>query len=122
MKGIKFRGMTKYADTPHFVYGLLIKEVDGEFAIQVESEHGGLSTVGVIPETVGRFTGLYDEKHKEIYEGDLVEYRADNESWEAAEVVFENGLVCFSWDFPNPLYDYENLKVVGNIHETTKKE
>ena len=96
MRDIKFRALTKYADVPHFVYGLLVKETDG-FAIQIESECGGLHLAGVIPETVGRFTGLRDSAEHACWSGDLRMYhkklyKVTDDGW---RFLFERNLVEF---------------------------
>lgn len=53
--------------------------------------------VGVIPETVGQFTGITtsgDGDPERIYEHDIVGF-VDIDQHVVAEVIFENGSFCF---------------------------
>lgn len=54
----------------------------------------------VVPETVGQFTGLYDEKGERIFEGDILVYKdAENPEEERSIVVRGDG--CWELKYEN---------------------
>lgn len=131
---IKFRGKNKYIG---WVFGQLAYGLNGETYIieevELDNSYGLEETIlypvmwhRVDPETVGQFTGLYDNAKKEIYEGDIVKVNDEI----IAEVIWENDYLGYflyvneenSIDsFENgeqPLYDYwGSIEVIGNIYD-----
>lgn len=89
MRTIKFRGLC--TETKKFVFGDLIHGVgakDGNMYILPNIVNlaniphcDPLDGVKVIPETVGQFTGIYDDNDLEIYEGDIVRINKDHQSF-----------------------------------------
>lgn len=78
----------------------------------------------VVPETVGRFTGLKDQNGKKIFEGYIVTYIGEVclVKWddETAKFVLENeNLVC---DFEEVWCNRfkSKIEVIGNIHDNPK--
>lgn len=120
MREIKFRG--RDLASGKWVYGDLHVLCDKPHIHTAKSSYpfaGQRSFVD--PNTVGQFTGLYDEDKREIYEGDLVmngntvfEVRHDdgNGSLVGWVLVNENNL---RFHFNQKMMSLS--KVVGNIHD-----
>jgi len=69
----------------------------------------------VDPETVGQFTGLYDNSETRIFEGDVVEYEE-----ERGVVSFSEGSFWIDFDgWTNVMSEFnsQELEIIGNIHE-----
>lgn len=78
--------------------------------------------VGVIPETIGEFTGLKDKSGKDIYEGDICKRERHTELY---EIVFYKNAWAITHETDNGIWHQEfcngarssELTVVGNIHD-----
>lgn len=70
----------------------------------------------------GRWTGLLDKNGKEIYEGDIVHYKAKGWDWNM-EVMFDDGGFCvknagIKYElFEHGIASSEIFEVIGNIYE-----
>lgn len=113
---ILFRGMTF---DNKFIEGYLFK-IWSDIYIVWGTTNEVPNMIGVIPETVGQFTGLKDKDGVKIFEGDIIK-RIDSDT--KFIVVFNGGSFC--------VQDSENLHhnlglldsisncstIVGNIHQ-----
>lgn len=146
MRAIKFRGICCHCD--EWAYGNLVDYGEDELPeIQgFDVFHEGIDEwkdVTVERDTVGQFTGLYDKNGKEIYEGDILRYPAedkyDEENFVSYEVFWHDndcadchvgwqmnrhhfhGHICGTIGISTFLPKYtKKMVVIGNIHDNPK--
>ena len=117
MRTIRFRG--KFKKTGEWLYGDLIRNVEGAFAIVPPYEilmNNYYRNYVVDKETIGQFTGLCDESGKAVYEGDLL--RGYDNS--VIEVVWLDACFCgciSNTIVPLRILDVEDRDVIGNIYD-----
>lgn len=119
MRVIKFRGKRinggDWVESMTISYGTIKRK-----AYEIFFEISPNKWVGVIPETVGQFTGVFDKNGKEIYEGDILLMEPNLYN----EVGIQNG--CFGYVGENdgkllPFCDYNvTEEIAGNIHDNTE--
>ena len=128
MREIKFRGKRK--NNGDWVYGFACQsamDITGElkkpnwFIID-----GYMNYYGVIPETIGQFTGLRDKNGIAIYEGDILSIKDEVGNRGQVIVGFElGGFIIFkglAWGYIGQ-YDVEinDIEVIDNIHDNKEK-
>lgn len=122
MREILFKA--KRRDNHEWIVGYYCKYGDNHCIIE-PTEFGLAKGVGIIPETLCEFTGLYDKNGKRIWENDIVKTKFGR----LCKVVWLQTQCFVGWDFdvcdfgvndfskpPSSwdLYLPENLEVVGN--------
>lgn len=125
MREILFRGKTKggkwvegyYVKVDHYInYSEIHVIIPTNTILYPRREFSDY--VEVIPETVGQFTGLYDQNGVKIFEGDIVQ----NEYGFNRRVTWYKGRFTPFIAFPEYYcWDHESCKVIGNIHDDKYK-
>ena len=126
MREIVFRA--KCADNGEWVKGVPHFENNKCFMITdlliyEEYQCTGVENVEVIPETIGQYTGLQDNKGKMVFEGDVVN---DEQSGYNYSIKWFSEYGCFALANKNGHVEFgcdeleiflNDLVVVGNIHD-----
>ena len=125
MRTIKFRG--KRLDNQNWTFGSLVPvTTNGKTQPHIVSEIRGGSVQGfpIDPDTVGQFTGLYDNKGNEVWEGDIVRYRLTDERYKKNPRIktllihYEDSSARFmAGDIYWKTLWREKVEVIGNIHD-----
>lgn len=120
MRTIKFRG--KRLTDGKWIYGDFIRDRGLVFIADDTVEKPTRGDWNVDPTTVSRFTGKIDWNGKEVYEGDIIEYRSPNsdfdDSWHRGKVYWNDLWWGFCVDGCDD-FDAEKMeyRVIGNSYD-----
>ena len=126
MREIKFRAW----DKSEMIYNVAVQN-------SLAFSHGEhLTTENGEPQYIlMQFTGLFDKKQNEIYEGDILEFKNDLGRHKLHKIFYKSGGLCFNihdddfYKSPNEIDFYEacadmqskvwiiQCEIIGNIHE-----
>lgn len=120
MREILFRGKVK--NTNEWQYGDLRHWTKKSVGIHHQELH---TTLRVIPETVGQYTGLIDKNGKRIFEGDIIDTpdRLIKVVWFERNAQFDLNFIKHAHDkkiinFKGiEMRDLKEYEVIGNIHD-----
>ena len=123
-KEVKFRGKSKR--TGEWLYGDLVRNVEGAFAIVPPFEmttDNLCDRYEVDEKTIGQFIGTTDKNENEIYEGDIIKTDDGLDISGYYEVSYDigaTGFVCVGKDVHcclSIIEEFSYIEVVGNIYD-----
>ena len=107
-----------------WVYGWYYFDSNRNTGIIVTVRHLVMIEIEVDKNTVGQFTGLLGKRHRDIYEGDLLETNLRNpnlpkEKYKVEWSLMNNGWKAFHINemVEMEAYMFKEAEVVGNIYE-----
>lgn len=119
MRGIKFRG--KRLTDGKWIYGDFFRNRGKSFITTdgiVENPLASWQDYNVDPDTVGQFTGIYDRKGSEIYEGDIVRTSVSKNGIALVEWHCEHAAFVVHMKGSDQWYHlYKGYEKIGNIHD-----
>ena len=127
IENIKFRGKSKR--TGEWLYGDLVRNVEGAFAIVPPFEISMNNYCGnyeVDKQTIGQFIGMTDKNENEIYDGDIIKTDDGLDISGYYEVSYDigtTGFICVGKDVHCPIGVIEELSdivVVGTIYDNNE--